>query len=170
MNAQRTDGASSGVGAGVPACRLWKGVSGVEMPPIGRQGRLPPRNLSKPAEATLPYLLPLRPRRLPVRLASGPGRCSAFFDPKVRGNPRPIVTRRGKSGHHRAGCRASFTASAGGMRQGMLTDSVTENRPPLERRGTRAGGGGAIPRPATLSLDPPPARVKRWGKSPPRPA
>ena len=85
-------------------------------------------------------------------LALGPGRRSEFFDPKVRVMPRPIEVRRGKSGHRRAGCRASFTASAGATFQGVATDSVTENIPPVRFAARRRAR----------------ARVKRWGKSPPR--
>jgi hypothetical protein len=61
--------------------------------------------------------------------ALGPDRRSEFFDPKARLTPRPFLEiRRGKSGHRRAGCRTSFTASVGGARQGASTDSVTENK------------------------------------------
>ena len=84
-------------------------------------------------------------------LALGPGRRSKFFDPKARVTPRPIEVWRGKSGHRRAGCCTSRKASAGAAGQAAATDSVTENKPP---------GGPS---------EPARARVKRWGKSPPRP-
>lgn len=48
---------------------------------------------------------------------------------------------RGKSGHRRAGCRTSFTASAGGAFQGAPTESVTENIPP---RGQPRGKGEKV--------------------------
>jgi len=67
--------------------------------------------------------------------ALGPGRRSKFFDPKARVTPRPIEVWRGKSGHHRAGCCTSLTASAGTAFQGAVTDSVTENIPPGTRKG-----------------------------------
>ena len=89
-----------------------------------------------------------------------------FFDPKVRGDPRPMETWRGKSGHHRAGCRASFTASAGGTRQGVSTDSVTENKPLRETRVAGASGDGDIAADSRIATRA--ARVKRWSKSPPR--
>ena len=85
-------------------------------------------------------------------LALGPGRRSKFFDPKARVTPRPIEVWRGKSGHRRAGCCTSRTASAGVAVQAAATDSVTENIPPAGSPGNRQ------------------VRVKRWGKSPPRPA
>ena len=85
-------------------------------------------------------------------LALGPGRCSEFFDPKARVTPRPII-RRGKSGHHRAGCCASCKARAGAAFQSAVTDSVTENIPP----------GSTRRKVSSLRV-----RVKRWGKSPPR--
>src|SRR3982750_3368987 len=83
--------------------------------------------------------------RTVASLALGPGRRSEFFDPKVRVTPRPIEVRRGKSGHRRARCRASFTASAGAARQGAVTDSVTENRQPASAsQGADAGDGEKV--------------------------
>ena len=153
------------IAVGQASLPAWfgRGVPADECPLNGRQGRLPPRNQKPPS----PYLLPLRPRRLPVPMASGPGRCSEFFDPKVRGNPPPIAILRGKSGHHRAGCRASFTASAGGTLQGGSTDSVTENIPPDESSRFEVGVEEQSLLPG-LVPDSCPARVKRWSKSPPR--
>ena len=84
-------------------------------------------------------------------LALGPGRRSKFFDPKARVTPRPIEVWRGKSGHRRAGCCPSRKARAGAAGQAAATESVTENKPPGGPLGGRQ------------------ARVKRWGKSPPRP-
>ena len=79
--------------------------------------------------ASFRRLLPPAACVMPCPLALGPGRRSEFFDPKARVRPRPMEVRRGKSGHRRAGCRTSLTASAGATRQGVATDSVTENIP-----------------------------------------
>ena len=94
-------------------------------------------------------------------LALGPGCRSRFFDPKARLTAAPVATWRGKSGHHRAGCCASRKASAGAAGQAAATDSVTENIPPFDRL-------RACPEQAAQAARRR-ARVKRWGKSPPRP-
>ena len=105
--------------------------------------------------------------RVQVRAASGPGRCSEFFDPKVRGNPRPIEF--GEESPDTTGqdaAQASPQARAARVKA-CPTDSVTENK--LLRRCDGGRGDARVETPAVRRRLPRrAARVKRWSKSPPR--